>query len=142
KKTNSRAHAWHRLAIPAPASAGRAIPALSCSLCARRLPSSIGKPPPGRAVVECVDAKGVSQQVGLENMYRRLRREPRENWPDLLADVLGSVNPEAANPPDDLHTVADRLLVRLGAGFSRQEGDIDVWSLPLVADHLMAFLVI
>jgi hypothetical protein len=92
--------------------------------------------------VECVDRQGQSQQVGLENMYRRLRREPRARWPDLLADLLGSVPPEAGNPPDDLDEVGDRLLVRLGPPFSRQDADTDVWSLPLVENHLAACLVI
>src|SRR4051812_31726917 len=94
------------------------------------------------SAVECVDPHGVSQHVGLENMYRRMRREPRGQWPTLLAELLGSVNPEAANPPDDLHEVADRLLVRLGPPFSRQEADVGVWHLPLVDEQLMAFLVI
>jgi hypothetical protein len=92
--------------------------------------------------VECVDPHGQSQQVGLENMYRRLRREPRASWPDLLADLLGSVPPEAGKPPGDLHEVADRLLVRLGPPFSRRDTGIDVWNLPLAEEHLTACLVI
>jgi hypothetical protein len=92
--------------------------------------------------VECLDAQGQSQQVGLENMYRRLRREPRSRWPELLADLLGSVPPDAGKPPGDLNDVADRLLVRLGPPISRNQTDIDIWNLPLVEDHLSASLVI
>ncbi|MBI1832909.1 MAG: hypothetical protein HYR84_15830 [Planctomycetes bacterium] len=92
--------------------------------------------------VECVDAAGLSQQIGLENMYRRLRREPRERWPELLAEILGSITPDVANPPDDLNGVADRLLVRLGPAFSRMDAELDVWHRPLAGDNVMAFLVI
>jgi hypothetical protein len=92
--------------------------------------------------VECLDPQGQSQQVGLENMYRRLKREPRDRWPELLADLLGSVPAEACKPPGSLHEVADRLLVRLGPPFSRHDSGIDVWNLPLAVDHLTAFLVI
>jgi hypothetical protein len=92
--------------------------------------------------VECTDANGQTQQIGLENMYRRLRHEPRANWPNLLAELLGSVPPEAAAPPDNLREVADRLLVRLGPPFSRKDAVADVWHLPLVADQVAACLVI
>ena len=92
--------------------------------------------------VECTDPNGLSQHIGLENMYRRLKREPRETWPTLLADLLGSVPPEAATPPDNLHDVADQIFVRLGPPFARQEPALDVWSQPLVDEHLLASLVI
>ena len=92
--------------------------------------------------VECVDPNGVSQQIGLENMYRRLKREPRESWAATLAELLGSVPPEAATPPDDLHDVADQLFVRLGPPYARKDPDLDVWSHPLVEGHLSASLVI
>jgi hypothetical protein len=92
--------------------------------------------------VECTDPQGISQQIGLENMYRRLKREPRHSWPSLLVDLLSSVPPEAATPPDDLHDVADQLFVRLGPAFSRKDPDLDVWSHPLVEGHLYASLVI
>lgn len=92
--------------------------------------------------VECVDPSGHTQQVGLENMYRRLRREPRERWPDLLVELLSSVNPEAVTPPENLLDVADRLLVRLGPPFARQDADTAIWSRTLIEDHLVALLVI
>lgn len=92
--------------------------------------------------VECTDPQGVSQHIGLENMYRRLKREPRTNWPGLLVDLLSSVPPEAATPPDDLHDVAEQLFVRLGPPFARNDRDLDVWCHPLVEGHLYASLVI
>jgi hypothetical protein len=94
------------------------------------------------SMVDCVDPQGQSQQIGLENMYRRLRREPRERWPDMLVDLLGSVPPDAATPPDDLHDVADRLLVRIGPPVSGQKTEIDVWSRSLVEEHLSVCIVI
>lgn len=92
--------------------------------------------------VACVDGTGSAREIGLENLYRRLRREPREKWPELLADLLGSVPAEVANPPDSLHDVADRIMVRLGPPVSRQGADLDMWSRPLVEDHISALLVI
>lgn len=92
--------------------------------------------------VECVDAAGKSQHIGMDNMFRRLRHEPREKWADLLFDVLGSVPAEAATPPANLHDVADRLLVRLGPPSAFQAGEPKIWSRPLIAGHLDALLVI
>lgn len=94
------------------------------------------------ATVECADVKGQTQQIGLENMYRRLRREPRERWPELLAELIGCVPPDIANPPGKLAEVADRILVRLGQPFSRKDPDMDVWWSPLVEGHVAANLVI
>ena len=92
--------------------------------------------------VECVDGEGKSQHVGLENLYRRLRREARDTWPEQIAELLGSVNPEAATPPAHLSEVADRLLVRLGPPIKPDNPDTDVWSMPLVEHCLVATLVI
>ena len=92
--------------------------------------------------VECVDPRGQSQHIGLENMYRRLKREPRESWPKMLVDLLSSVSPEAATPPDNLHDVADQLFVRLAPSYARKDPALDVWSRPLVEGHLSASLVI
>jgi hypothetical protein len=92
--------------------------------------------------VECLDAAGKSQHIGMDNMYRRLKREPREKWADLLVEVLGSVPPDASMPPDNLSDVADRLLVRLGPPFAHRSGEPEIWSRPLIANHLVALLVI
>src|SRR5579872_6184695 len=65
--------------------------------------------------VECVDAQGREQVVGLENLYRRARREDRGGWPELVAGFLASVHAEHLDkPPPALAEVADRLLVRIG----------------------------
>lgn len=92
--------------------------------------------------VECVDAAGKSQHIGMENMFRRLKREPREKWAELIVDVLGSVPPEAATPPENLHDVADRLMVRLGPPTAFKKGEPEIWSRPLIEGHLVALLVI
>ena len=92
--------------------------------------------------VECIDADGAPREIGLENLYRRLRREPRESWPEQIAELLGSVPAEATVLPADLHQVAEQILVRLGPPVSGQNAEADVWSRPLVEDHLSALLVI
>src|SRR5207249_9335425 len=38
--------------------------------------------------VECSDAGGREHVVGLENLYRRARREERASWPELIATFL------------------------------------------------------
>src|SRR5207249_2534664 len=74
------------------------------------------------SAVECRDAEGRQQVVGLENLYRRARREDRADWPELIAGFLGSVQPEQfADPPENLDEVADRLLVRLGPPLKRDD---------------------
>jgi hypothetical protein len=93
-------------------------------------------------LVECLDGQGRPQQVGLENIYRRVRREPRETWPNLLVELLGSVPAEIANPPKHLNEVAEQLLVRIGQPFHDQNAETDVWSQPLVERQLAATLVI
>jgi hypothetical protein len=92
--------------------------------------------------VECLDSAGKSQHIGMDNMYRRLKQEPRDKWADLLVEVLASVPPEAATPPQDLNEVADRLLVRLGPPFAHRSGEPEIWSRPLIANCLAALLVI
>jgi hypothetical protein len=81
-------------------------------------------------VVECLDEQGREQVVGLENLFRRLRRERREQWPMLMADFLGAVS--SAEPgtllPSDLASAAERLLVRLGPPFRREAGNAQIWS--------------
>ncbi len=92
--------------------------------------------------VDCVDATGRPHQVGLDNLYRRLRREARGTWADQIADLLGSVPPEAIEPPADLSEVADRLLVRLSQPIKSDNSAIDVWSQTLVNHQIVATLVI
>ncbi|MBI2804046.1 MAG: hypothetical protein HYX68_03580 [Planctomycetes bacterium] len=92
--------------------------------------------------VVCVDAHGLEQEIGLENLYRRLRREPRASWPGLLKSILGSVPADAADQPKDLHEVADRLLVRFGVPVVPENPDAAVWSREIVEDHLWVSLVV
>ncbi|HZZ82711.1 MAG TPA: hypothetical protein VFE62_29705 [Gemmataceae bacterium] len=92
--------------------------------------------------VVCLDATKEQREVGLENLYRRLRREPRDTWPDLLVDLLGSVPAEAGKAPENLSEVADQLMVRLGPPVRGQGAEVGIWSMPLVDRHLSAFLVI
>src|SRR5260370_42636036 len=75
----------------------------------------------GDAVV-CADAEGEEHIVGLENLYRRARREERSQWPALIGDFLKRVREaEKAKPGEvELAAVADRLLVRFGQPFSNR----------------------
>lgn len=93
--------------------------------------------------VECVDAEGKEQLIGLENLYRRLRREERGGWAALLADLLGVAPRDSlGEPPADLADVTERLLVRLSPPFTRQNDETDVWSRPVVNKLIVASLVI
>jgi hypothetical protein len=80
--------------------------------------------------VDCTDDQGREHVVGLENVFRRLRREDRERWPALIVEFLGTVaSADAENLlPSDLEGVADRLLVRLGPPFPSHGGEAQVWS--------------
>lgn len=93
--------------------------------------------------VECQDAAGEEQLVGLENLYRRARREDRSRWPELIRDFLNRVHEaEHAHPDEDLASVADRLLVRLGQPFTRLGDRVRVWAQPIDGTPLIASLVI
>jgi hypothetical protein len=95
------------------------------------------------SAVECVDAQGREQVVGLENLYRRARREERSGWPELIAGFLGSVHAEQFDkPPQALDEVADRLLVRIGQPMPKREEGLDVWWEPLGDTGLGLILVI
>ena len=93
--------------------------------------------------VACVDAEGREQVVGLENLYRRARREDRAGWPQLIAGFLRSVNGEQfENPPPALAEVAERILVRVGQPLTSRTGDVEVWSQPLHDTGLALTLVV
>ena len=93
-------------------------------------------------VVQCIDAQGREQEIGLENIYRRARREDRSTWPKLIAGFLGSVPGEQLdNPPTDLAAVADRLLVRLGPPLGKRD-NLKIWFQPLAEPNLGLSLVI
>lgn len=91
--------------------------------------------------VECVDAAGRDQVLGLENLYRRLRREDRETWPALILEVLRSVPAEPLEQVK-LHDVAERILLRLGPPFSPGSEGKEIWFEPLVGKRLGLTLVI
>jgi hypothetical protein len=97
----------------------------------------------GDAVV-CVDTEGEEHIVGLENLYRRARREERGQWPALIGDFLKRVREaEKARPTDvELTAVADRLLVRFGQPFSIRATQAPVWWQALEGTELGVNLVI
>jgi hypothetical protein len=95
----------------------------------------------GQAVV-CRTPEGQEHTVGLDNLYRRARQVPREDWPALVADFLrtvGSVTAESALP-DDLNAVAGQLLPRVGPPLN--QGPLKVWSRPLGDTGLLATVVV
>jgi hypothetical protein len=93
--------------------------------------------------VECVDAEGREQVVGLENLFRRARRQERTDWPELIAEFLRT-GQEAPidDPPADLAEVADQLLVRVGPPLPRRSDGPEVWSQPIAGTNLYINLVI
>src|SRR5262245_24129746 len=70
-------------------------------------------------VVTCREADGHEHVVGVDNLYRRARLEPRTDWPELITGFLRSVQAaeSAGDFPTELSVVADRLLIRLGRAF-------------------------
>jgi hypothetical protein len=94
--------------------------------------------------IECLDAEGREHVVGLENVYRRARRLPREEWPGLIAEFLASVQvaEQAENQPAELAAVADQLLVRLGRPFTALPNGTRVWSQALAGTDFGVNLVI
>ncbi|HEY1859207.1 MAG TPA: hypothetical protein VGG61_02575, partial [Gemmataceae bacterium] len=94
--------------------------------------------------VVCVDAEGEEHLVGLENLYRRARREERGQWPALIGDFLQRVREAEKTRPTDvkLAAVADRLLVRFGQPFSSRSTQAPVWWQALEGTDLGVNLVI
>ncbi len=94
--------------------------------------------------VECADANGADQVVGLENLYRRARRAPREDWQELIVEFLRSVNvtEQSGELPTDLATVTEQLLVRLGQPMQAVSEEAKVWTRPLSETGLVLSLVI
>jgi hypothetical protein len=94
--------------------------------------------------VECTDADGKEHVVGLENLYRRARRIERSQWPAFIVEFLRCA--DTANIehdlPEDLQSVADQLLVRLGLPFSGPAEQVKAWSQPLDGTPLCLNLVI
>ncbi len=93
--------------------------------------------------VECVDAEQRQQVVGLENLYRRARRAERADWVELIADFLktSQLGP-IDDPPEDLATVADKLLVRLGPPLATGAKGPAVWQQTIDGTPLVLSLVV
>ena len=91
--------------------------------------------------VECLDAAGQEQVLGLENLYRRLRREDRATWPVLIVEMLRSV-PQESSATVNLNEVAERILLRLGPPFPPAAEGKEIWFQPLVGKRLGVTLVI
>jgi hypothetical protein len=93
--------------------------------------------------VECVDADGRQQVVGLENLYRRARRQERVDWPEMIAEVLRTgLEAPIDDPPTDLAEVADQILVRVGPPLARRGQGPELWSQPITGTPLCLNLVI
>jgi hypothetical protein len=93
--------------------------------------------------VECQDAGGREHVVGLENLYRRARREDRSSWPELITTFLGMVDHEQyQEPPKALAEVAERLLLRLGRPVGPRADGPEVWAEPLAGTGLSVNLVV
>src|SRR5262249_47755444 len=84
------------------------------------------------SAVECTDAEGRHQYVGLENLYRRARQEDRATWPEMIRDFLSQVRvQEIEATPRELALVADRLMPRIGRPIGSRSEAAEVWSQPL-----------
>jgi hypothetical protein len=91
--------------------------------------------------VACVDQNGHEQVLGLENLYRRLRREDRGEWPRLIAEMLQNV-PAESSETVALADATERLLLRLGPPFQPLGEGKDIWYQPIVGKSLGVTLVI
>jgi hypothetical protein len=94
-------------------------------------------------VAHCTDAEGEERSVGLENLYRRAKRTPREEWPELIADFLRTINDaEDEGPPENLEAAVEHLMFRLGRPLHIEGDDAKVWSQELPGTDLVVNLVI
>jgi hypothetical protein len=97
----------------------------------------------GDAIV-CQDGTGEPLVVGLENLYRRVRREQRSEWPAQIADFLRKVHVggQMTDQNRDLIEVAEQLLLRLAPPFPALPETARVWNQPLDETGLVISLVI
>src|SRR5262245_56457433 len=91
--------------------------------------------------VECLDADGHEQVLGLENLYRRRRRAARATWPVLIGEMPRSVARESSATVNR-NEVAERILLRLGPPFAPMSEGKEIWFQPLVGKRLGVTLVI
>lgn len=91
--------------------------------------------------VECTDAEGREQTVGLENLYRRARQVERSEWPALIAGFLRSVDLGSLEGQlgAELGAVSEQVLVRLGKGVPDEMG---AWEQELPGTELVINLVV
>src|SRR5262249_29611959 len=95
------------------------------------------------SAVECVDPDGREQVVGLENLYRRARREDRARWPELITGFLKSVDlQQFVDPPKDLAEVAERVPGSLGPPPGVRDQELRVWTRPIGGTELCTTLVV
>jgi hypothetical protein len=96
------------------------------------------------AAVDCLDAQGKEHVVGLENLFRRARRNPREEWPALITEFLNHaiVSDRPEDLPADLDAVAENLLLRVGQPFTRDPGQAPLWTHTLEGTDLVVNLVV
>ncbi len=89
------------------------------------------------------DELGQCHSIGLDNLFRRLRRQPREQWIEHLTRFLEDVPRDPREfALDALAEVAERLLFRLGpAPLDAPEG-AKFWYHPLLGDELGVTLVV
>ena len=95
----------------------------------------------GHSVV-CRTPDGEEHTVGLDNLYRRSRQEPRDQWPGLIGGFLrtvASITPDDVAPAD-LAAAAGQILPRLGKPLA--QGEMEVWSRPLGDTGLCVNLVV
>jgi hypothetical protein len=94
--------------------------------------------------VECLDAEGHEQLVGLENLFRRARRAERDEWPALITEFLhhASVLEKPEDLPTELGPVAEQLLLRLGPPFPRNANEAALWTQPITGTKLVINLVV
>lgn len=97
-----------------------------------------------RDLAECRDADGKEYCIGLENLYRRARRTPREEWPQLFNEFLQTiaVAEQSENLPESLDDVAGQLLVRLGPPLKLASAESRVWCHALTGTGLVVNLVV
>jgi hypothetical protein len=92
--------------------------------------------------VECFDQDGQEQVLGLENLYRRLRREDRAEWPKLIVEMLRTI-PASAGELVALAEAAERILPRVGPPLaSVMPPDREIWFQPIVGKSLGVTLVV
>jgi hypothetical protein len=91
--------------------------------------------------VEFLDAQGKERTVGLDNLYRQLRRLPREDWPGLITEFLGTASTEQQLPAD-LAAAADQILLRLGLPLAGLPAGLRTWTQPISGTDFVVNLVV